>query len=727
VLPEAFGPPEELLATLLSTLRAEAERVAGREVRRLVLTIPDPKAMTAGRDPGALRHGMLQAARLAGFPDVELLSEAAAIAMRAAAGTGPADGYVLVCDAGASALRLTLVRPGTGAAGTDPGWTVSGQAVRELGGDAIDEALVHDIRARKAGGGWLSRRSEVPATESTEETWEFLRAATRTREALSSQADDVWSPYTLDQAKFPYRRADLDRLLREPLRRLGQECRNVLASVPSAGRKGGTAQVSAVLLVGGGAKAPFLAHALSKELKRTVEPVEDPEFACLWGAVTWARHAGERVIRTLPHAPGTRGLSWDFKDGGALLLRWLVREGEPFNPGEPLAVVRSKEDDRVTYLTAECSGTLLAHCVPAAGRVVESREVLAVAEARPGQPSDLSTPYRIDSMRNTEAFSPDGKRALIWDRFTGGCHQWDLETGASQPLDTLRDGRCDDVAGDPVTGWAAGLVTSQPRPDGVDQVATAVRLATGEQLSAPVAVAAGEPLAIRLSADGTRSCVLAGGDIHVWAADRKPRKLAALDGLDLWGDPAGSFAFSRDGRTLLLAHRIQPPRKSLLRRQQAPTGARLVAVHIPAEPGRKMRWEEHAMPLRQWDEIPAGRPDLRVAVAADGHQAMAAVDGTLTVIDARSGHVRWQAGLPGPVRAAEFSPDGSVLAIVTQEPPHWHCSLWDAREEGDGPSGRQVAQFSLKRMTPSWVRISPDLRFLAAGDETGSAVWGLLP
>jgi pyruvate/2-oxoglutarate dehydrogenase complex dihydrolipoamide acyltransferase (E2) component len=724
-LPEAFGAPGGLLATMLSTLRTEAGRIAGREVRRLLLTIPDPLAVTAGRDHDALRQGMLRAARLAGFSDVELLSEALAIAMRVTERGYPADGHVLVCDAGASALRLTLVRPGTGAAGTDPGHAVSGQAIRELGGDAIDEAMVRDIGTRKAGG-WRGKRGEVPVAKSTGEAWEFVRAATRTREALSSQPDDVWSPATLDYAKVTYQRAELERMLREPLRQLGQECRNVLASVLPAGRKAGTAQLSAVVLAGGGAKAPFLAQALSKELKCTVKPADDPDFACVSGAVTWARLAGERIIRAVPHAPGTRGLSWDFKDGGALLLRWLVREGDSFTAGEPLAVVRAKEDDRVTYLTAECSGVLLAHCVPAAGRAVESREVLAVAEARPGKPADLSSPYRIDSMRNTEAFGPDGKRTLVWDRVSGACHEWDLDTGARRLVTTLPAGRCDDVTYAPVTGWAAGLVTSRASADGVDQVATAVRLATGAQLSAPVAVAGGVPAAIRLSADGARSCLLAGESIRVWAAGSKPRELIALDGLDLWGDPAGSFAFSRDGRTLLLAQRIPPARKGLRRRQHDPFSARLVVVRVPAEPVRRNRWEEHAVPLREWDEIPAGRPDLRVALAADGHQAMIAMDATLTVIDVRSGHVRWEAGLPGPVRAAEFSPDGAILAVVTQEPPHWYCSLFDSREEGDGASGRQVAQLNLKGMTPSWVRMSPDMRFLAAGDESGSAVWGLL-
>ncbi len=715
--PSALGPPQELLAAVLRELRGHADREAGRAVQRLLLTMPDPQTLTPGRDHDALRRGLLGAARLAGFTDVELLCEAAAIAMRVTLASQRASDYVLVCDAGAGALRLALVQAGTGRAGTDPGRVIAGRAIKELGGDAMDQELARDVRSRNAGGRRGAAAPGGPSQEAatSQEAWEYLRAAGRARERLSAEAECEESLHTLNRAPFAYRRGDLDRLLREPLRRLSRECKSLLATVPSAGRK---PAAPTVLLVGGGARAPFLARVLSAELKTTVEPVEDPDFACFWGAVTWARHAGQRVIPALPHAPGTRGLSWDFKDGGAQLLRWLVPPGGAFASGGRLAIVRSLEDDSVCYLAADCFGSMRQHCVSDAGRpVVESGEVLAVIEARPSGPSDLASPYRIDSLRGIVAFSPDGRRALVRDLGTG-CHEYNMDTGAWTGWECAiaLDEAGGDVVGGPGRGWVAGRVTGRPDLDGPRAVEV-TSMADGEPLTTPVKVSVDAPAAIRLSADGIRACVLAGRDIRVWEAGKKGRRreLLALRDQVPWGDPLLSFAFSRDGRTVLVVRQYQPSSPGMFRKKPPP-GAELVAVRVPSEPIKEGR----GVKLMDWPTIPVASPDLRLAVTADGGQVMLAVGHLLRVLDGNSGSPLWQAELAGPVRAAEFSADGSVLAVLTEQQPSWSGSLRDARD------GSGLVQFSLGHLTPAWVRISPDMRFLAAGDESQSVVWGLL-
>ena len=60
----------------------------------------------------------------------------------------------------------------------------------------------------------------------------------------------------------------------------------------------------------------------------------------------------------------------DVPGGRGRLVRWLVKEGEPYPQGAPLAQVRTA-DDRVFDLTAgRADGVLLEHRVPIGGMVV---------------------------------------------------------------------------------------------------------------------------------------------------------------------------------------------------------------------------------------------------------------------------------------------------------------------------------------------------------------------
>jgi hypothetical protein len=254
-----------------------------------------------------------------------------------------------------------------------------------------------------------------------------------------------------------------------------------------------------------------------------------------------------------------------------------------------------------------------------------------------------------------------------------------------------------------------------------------VSLATGQALIGPVALPGDGPAAIRLSADGTRACLAAGDGIKVLEAGSK-RELLARDKLNLWGDPAGSVAFSADGRLVLLARRYQPAdrkRKDLKR----VSSAEILA--LPVAPDRSGGRESPGASIYYWQEVPLTPPDVRIAVSADGSRAMIAKDAAITVTDIASRQVLWQRDLPGPVRAADFSADGSILAIITERQPRWDVILLDARDDmarrGDGAGGdRQVHHVPLDPLGQAWVRVSPDMRFLIAGDEQSAWTWGLL-
>jgi len=711
-----IGPPDELLAVVLRRLRGQAEREAGREVSRVLLTVCDPAAVPAGRSHEALRRGLLRAARLARFTDVELLCDAAAIAMPVTAANAEDDaqppGYVLVCDAGASALRLSLVRTGQGDLGTDPGWVVSARAIAALGGDQIDLALAQDLRDQIAKG---RRRAQAGGTAAEPEPAEYRRLARSVRERLTDEDRYEAMPGTLVPVTILYRRDNLRKLLKDPLRQLRDACRDVLASVSPTPRRPSGGWLSRVLLVGGGARAPFLVQALTEALRVDVRPVDQPDSACVRGATLWAQCGGRRVIPAIPHAPGTRELAWDFKEGGARLLKWMVGADGAFAPGDRLAATRSLRDDSVQYLTADCSGILRQHCV-AERTVVDSGDVLAVVEVRVSQPSDLThPPYIIRDLPDTRAvaFSPDG-RALVVAGPDGAGGVRDMETGTETRWNggavlggVVLGGPEGDVVFRRDMGWIAGLVTGR----GVSLFA----IATSQPLGHAVKVPDRDPAAIRFSADGTRACVLAGRDIRVWETGKGGRELLSAEKLEFYGYPEASFAYSGDGGTVLIAARDKQSRW----RRKEPAGAALIARRVGSD---------YADTIWRLDE--GGQADLRLAVTPDGSRAMLAVGHQLRLIDVPSGHELWRLELPGPVRAAVFSADGSLLVTVIQEPNRWTGMVWDARPdppEAPEERGRLPHQFRLGPRPASWVLISPDTRFLVTGDDSNSAIWGLLP
>jgi molecular chaperone DnaK (HSP70) len=84
-------PVTELITAILAAIRTEAERVAGREVRRAVITVP-----ASYRPHDRRRALMLQAAADAGLAPVELLTEPVAAALAPATGTPIPPGSLLV-------------------------------------------------------------------------------------------------------------------------------------------------------------------------------------------------------------------------------------------------------------------------------------------------------------------------------------------------------------------------------------------------------------------------------------------------------------------------------------------------------------------------------------------------------------------------------------------------------------------------------------------------------
>jgi WD40 repeat protein len=273
-----------------------------------------------------------------------------------------------------------------------------------------------------------------------------------------------------------------------------------------------------------------------------------------------------------------------------------------------------------------------------------------------------------------------------------------METGNTSPMPggVVLGGPGCDVVRSPNAGWIAGL------SDG--RSVHLFSMMTGQQVGRAIS----GPSAIRFSGDGSHfwTCEIKRGGvvIRVWEqAGGGSRAVHTEEVAGLYGDPASAITLSHDGKTLLLACR---PKQQ--RRLKTPGGELIV-----------WRGTRRGV-LRQLAEV--AQPAVGLAAASGGGLVMMAFGSEIEVRDIVSGQC-WDRPLPGPVRAAAFSADGSYLVTVGQDQAGWTGMVWDTRED---PLADPLRVFPLAGRMATTVLVSPDSRFLVTGDEKDSTLWGLL-
>jgi hypothetical protein len=351
----------ELLSTALDAVVDEARRAYG-PLGRLVLTVP-----AAYRTHDPRREALIAAASMTGFPDVELVCDAAAAVLDPMTLLEvPEGGYVLVCDLGATwTATLTQMQHGQ---------PVPLSQESSGSGRDIDVVLAADLRAALAewvepafaAGGDTSVRANLHALDIVRELKHRLSDVPE----ASDQIEPGAPPYHMN-------RQLLDQLAEPATRWLVASCRAVIA------RAGITpAAVAAVLLVGAGAQLPSVGPVLHNGLNRPVTRPADPDLAVLRGVAAWARTRTARTVPADPPSWRVEPLSWTVPGGRGRLVRWLVKEGEGYASGTALAQVRTA-DDRVFDLTAGRSeGILLEQRIPV-GNMVVSGAVAAHVRIEP--------------------------------------------------------------------------------------------------------------------------------------------------------------------------------------------------------------------------------------------------------------------------------------------------------------------------------------------------------
>jgi WD40 repeat protein len=359
-----------------------------------------------------------------------------------------------------------------------------------------------------------------------------------------------------------------------------------------------------------------------------------------------------------------------------------VPVGGSFQAGDRVARLRDG-DDAIWDLTADQPGEMQRHCV-GAGAVLASGDNLAVVRLAAQRPDDLvSPPYRVADLPGGQfaAFSPDGRQLVTMDG-SGTLRVWETETAAEvRHLKTsavLRP-RGYDAAARGAGQWLFAQY------DGSAIIVSDV--ATGRPLKRLAWL--GTTRTVRLSADAARVCAWELGKIRVWATAGH-RLLSVRE--RLLGDEFESVAFSPDGNWLAVA---------------SPSELRVWDVRTRTS--RTVR-RLHLVKDRMWN----------MTFTRDGQQILLAIGSTVEMVDVPSGKLAWTADVPGPVRAADFTPDGSFLATVGHDEQTCSAALWAAAD------GMLMHRIDLDQPSDS-IRISPDGLLMAIGNAETSTIWALVP
>ncbi|GAA3207091.1 Hsp70 family protein [Dactylosporangium siamense] len=248
----------ELVAAVLQRVAIEAARVAGPVT---AVTLTHPANWGTGR-----RAVLVEAARQAGFADVDLVAEPVAAATYLAETRGaqlPFGACVVVYDLGAGTCDVTVLR--RAAQGFEP---VASDGLNDVGGLDVDATVVAFLQATY-GTLWTDATTR-------RQLWEDVRSA---KEMLSRASGTVVMVPALGK-EVPLGREQLEGLARPVLRQTISMTRALLteAAVPPSA-------IAGLFLVGGSSRIPLVATMLHESIGIAPVVAEQPELVVAEGAL----------------------------------------------------------------------------------------------------------------------------------------------------------------------------------------------------------------------------------------------------------------------------------------------------------------------------------------------------------------------------------------------------------------------------------------------------------
>ena len=657
-------PVTELITAILAAIRTEAERVAGREVRRAVITVP-----ASYRPHDRRRALMLQAAADAGLAPVELLTEPVAAALAPATGTPiPPGSLLVVYDYGGGTFDTALVRVTAG------GNEVLGYAALDsgYGGRDIDRELSAEVE-RDAG-------PSLAEHTRTERGRLILGDAVTALKHQLSDADAADDDYGTTDIVLTASRKQLDVLAAPFLSRTLECVRSMLDACHVS-----PDDVTAILMVGGVTRMPVVRETIARDLDRPTRNAKSPELAVVQGAARFAAAAGTRFA--VPQRPRTteRPLRWQIPGGSAELLDWLVAKGDRFDAGQPLGRVRLR-NGAIWELRADDAPGLVGLLHARRDAAVFSGDWLVTAEAVAATArlaAEPSVTVSHGQAVNAIAVSPDGK----WLATAGddkAVRVWGAQDGTAR---RTVQGMTHDQGSRSASLWLRGVAAeSRPyfyaasspvlamaySPDGKslaigcqDGSAEVLNADTGTQ---KLSLACGSPVTgVSFTHDGA-GLATSGDSLHLWdLTTREPRVLRSGTVAAVCASPVASLlaaAYPADRRS-----RIIDASGRVVTATECDSPAGFVAF---SSDGAWFASGRDADAVGVWDahsgEDIASLPHVRVRSAAfssDGMScATAGDDGYARLWSIAAADELGRVHHDAPVTAVAFSPDGKQLGTA---------------------------------------------------------------
>ncbi|XP_034246875.1 chaperone protein DnaK-like [Thrips palmi] len=308
ILASADPEPEEIAGTLLLDVRKFAEaHLNRRDIRKAVIAVPSYFNI-------AQRQGIIDAARLAGLPEVRLVNETTAAALAFAHDReGPK--LVVVVDVGGGGGSVSVVMVDGGGV-----QVVRTCGKRLPGGDEFDIRMINYL--------WTVIREEHGKEVEDHRSMEILRSTwEKAKQKLSRiphveistflPAIDKELKHTIPRSLFEAECSDLfDFILHEISRTL----KNAMGSLPEG------SCVDHVVLVGGSSRIPHLRAEIDKLLPGKLHKALSPDEAVARGAALLAAGA-VRVDREVVGRDTyvTIGGTTFFYDADELLVEKVLR------------------------------------------------------------------------------------------------------------------------------------------------------------------------------------------------------------------------------------------------------------------------------------------------------------------------------------------------------------------------------------------------------------------